>query len=106
MKRLAPLVVLALALAACKTVPPPEPVIQHVFVPEPVACVAPGEIPAEPPTVGQRFNGDAKHDLAILAPSAQALRKWGQDMRALLERCAAAGIPSDEAETEPDPSDG
>lgn len=94
MKRLVPLLVLA--LAACKTAAPPEPVIQHVFVPTPVACVAPGEIPAEPPTVGQRFNGDAKHDLAILAPNAQALRKWGQDMRAMLERCAAAG-PAGEA---------
>jgi hypothetical protein len=90
MKRLASLVALALALAACKTAPAPEPVIQHVFVPTPVACIDPAEIPAEPPTVGQRFNGDAKHDLAILAPSAQALRKWGQDMRALLEKCAAA----------------
>ena len=104
MKRLLP--ILVLALAACKTVPPPEPQIQHVFVPKLVACVAPGEIPAEPPTVGQRFNGDAKHDLAILAPSAQALRKWGQDMRALLDRCAAAGTPSGEAETASDPSDG
>lgn len=88
MKRWIPFLVLA--LAACKTVPPPEPEIREVLVPTPVACLAPGEIPAEPPTVGQRFNGDAKHDLAILAPSAQALRKWGQDMRALLEKCAAA----------------
>lgn len=104
MKRLVPM--LLLALAACKTVPPPEPEIREVLVPTPVACVAPGEIPDEPPTVGQRFNGDAKHDLAILAPSAQALRKWGQDMRALLNRCAAAGAPSSEAETAPDASDG
>jgi hypothetical protein len=103
MKRLVPLLALAVALAACKTAPPPEPVIQHVFVPTPVACIAPGEIPAEPPTVGQRFNGDAKHDLAILAPNAQALRKWGQDMRAMLERCAAAAAPAGE---EPAGTDG
>ena len=88
MKRCLPLLVLA--LAACKTVPPPEVEIREVPVPTPVACLDPAEIPAEPPTVGQRFNGDAKHDLAILAPNAQALRKWGQDMRALLEKCAAA----------------
>ena len=88
MRRWIPL--LFLPLAACKTTPPPEPEIREVLVPTPVACVAADEIPAEPPTVGQRFNGDAKHDLAILAPNAQALRKWGQDMRALLEKCAAA----------------
>ena len=99
MKRLVPLLVLA--LAACKTVPPSEPEIREVLVPTPVACLAPEEIPAEPPTVGQRFNGDAKHDLAILAPNAQALRKWGQDMRALLEKCAAAA-PVEAGETPAD----
>jgi len=38
--------------------------------------------------VGQRFNGDAKHDLQVLAPNAKALREWGQHLRALLEGCA------------------
>lgn len=84
------LLVLALALAACKTTAPPVVEIREVRVPTPVACVELTEIPPEPPTVGQRFNGDARHDLAILAPSAQAVRKWGQDMRTLLEKCAAA----------------
>ncbi len=56
--------------------------------PDPVACVDPAKIPAEPPMVGQRFNGDAKHDLQVLAPSAKALRDWGQQLRALLEGCA------------------
>ena len=95
MTRLLPLAALALALAGCKTVA--EPVkVQHVFVPTPIACIDPAEIPAEPPTVSRRFNGDAKHDLAILAPSAQALRKWGQDMRALLDRCIAQ-VPAEAA---------
>ena len=34
--------------------------------------------------VGQRFNGDAKHDLQVLAPNARALREWGQQLHALL----------------------
>lgn len=95
MTRLLPLATLALALAGCKTLAEP-PEVQHVFVPTPVACIDPAEIPAEPPTVSRRFNGDAKHDLAILAPSAQALRKWGQDMRALLDRCIAQ-VPAEAA---------
>jgi hypothetical protein len=49
--------------------------------------VNPAEIPPEPPRVGEKFNGDARHDLQILAPSARALRQWGQDLRALLEAC-------------------
>jgi hypothetical protein len=89
MTRLLPLAALVLALAGCKTVTEPPAKVEHVFVPTPVTCIDPAEIPAEPPTVSRRFNGDAKHDLAILAPSAQALRKWGQDMRALLDRCVA-----------------
>nr|WP_166179561.1 hypothetical protein [Altererythrobacter segetis] len=56
--------------------------------PDPVACVDPAQIPAEPPMVGQRFNGDAKHDLQVLAPNAKALRDWGQQLRTLLEGCA------------------
>ena len=103
MKRMAPLFILA--LAACKTAAPPEIVIHEVPVPTPVACIDPAEIPPEPPTVSRRFNGDAKHDLAILAPNAQALRKWGQDMRALLDRCIAA-VPADEAEDAASDADG
>ena len=50
-------------------------------------CVDPSQIPAEPPRVAQRLNGDARHDLVIVAESAQALRSWGTDMRSLLEMC-------------------
>ena len=85
MKRLLPLV--ALALAGCKTMQP-EVVVREV--PVPVVCVDPAAIPPEPARVSERFNGDAKHDLQILAPSAQALRKWGQELQALLEGCAGA----------------
>lgn len=61
------------------------------------ACVDAGQIPAEPPMVGARFNGDARHDLQVLAPNAKALRDWGQTMHAMLEACAAhagAATPS------------
>lgn len=37
--------------------------------------------------VGQKFNGDAKHDLQVLAPNAKALRDWGQQLRVLLRAC-------------------
>jgi hypothetical protein len=47
-------------------------------------------VPKEPPTVGQKFNGDAKHDLQILAPNALALRQWGEKLRGLLEPCLHA----------------
>ena len=87
-------VLLALLLTGCTTMPgPTEPAPQAAPSPKPVACVDRAQIPAEPPMVGEKFNGDAKHDLQILAPNAQALRKWGQDLRALLETCAAASPP-------------
>ncbi len=53
-------------------------------VPTPVACVDPAQVPVEPEQVGDRFNGDAKHDLGILAPNALELRKWGRTLRALI----------------------
>ena len=102
MRRLLPLAALV-ALAGCKTVPEP-PVEVPVEPPpppaEPVACVDPEQIPAEPPTVASRFNGDARHDLQILAPSARALRQWGQDLRALLEGCLAEQAPEGAGEAE------
>jgi hypothetical protein len=102
-RRLLPLAALV-ALAGCETVPEPpvEVPVEPPPPPEPVACVGPEQIPAEPPTVASRFNGDARHDLEILAPSARALRQWGQDLRALLEGCLAEQAPegADEAEGE------
>jgi len=48
--------------------------------------------------VGTRFNGDARHDLQVLAPNAKALRDWGQAMHAMLEACAGAGpVPASAA---------
>ena len=76
---------LVAALAGCTHKPEVE--IREVPVPTPVTCVDPQAIPAEPPRVAQRFNGNARHDLVILAENAQQLREWGQEMRSLLEMC-------------------
>lgn len=43
--------------------------------------------------VGSKFNGDAKHDLQILAPNAKALRDWGQQMHAMLQACVVKTAP-------------
>jgi hypothetical protein len=61
-------------------IPPPAPAQ--------AACVDPAQIPAEPPMVGGKFNGDAKHDLQVLAPNAKALRDWGEQLQAMLQNCA------------------
>jgi hypothetical protein len=74
---------LVVALAGCAR----EPEVEIREVPVPVTCVDPRRIPDEPPRVAQRFNGDARHDLVILAENAQQLRAWGQEMRSLLEMC-------------------
>jgi hypothetical protein len=82
-KRLPVLLFVALAGCAHK----PEVAVREVLVPTPVTCVDPAAIPPEPPRVAQRFTGDARRDLQILAPNARALREWGQEMRRLLEQC-------------------
>jgi hypothetical protein len=68
--------------------------IREVPVPTPVTCVDPAAIPQEPPRVAQRFNGNARHDLEILAKNAQDLRSWGQEMRALLDLCVDQAPPA------------
>ena len=68
------------------------PVITTVEMP--VKCVNPADIPPEPGRVSQRFNGDARHDLEVLAPNAQALREWGQELRTLVEKCVGKSRPS------------
>ena len=85
MKRSLLLLLGAVVLAGCAHKPEVE--IREVPVPTPVTCVDPAAIPKEPPRVAQRFTGNARRDLEILAENAQALRKWGQDMRGLLEQC-------------------
>ena len=81
------LLLLAVALGGCAHQREVE--IREVPVPTPVPCVDAQRIPAEPPRVAQRFNGNARHDLQILAENAQDLRSWGQAMHSLLEACAS-----------------
>lgn len=80
------LLLLAVLSAGCTHKPRVE--VREVLVPTPVACVDPAQIPEEPPRVAQRFNGNAQHDLRILAENAQDLRTWGQELRTLLDACA------------------
>jgi hypothetical protein len=86
-KRLLPLVFLLSGCAAlhrhdpiAAAPPPPAP---------PAACVDVSQIPDEPPMVGSKFNGDARHDLQVLAPNALALRQWGEKLQTLLQGCMA-----------------
>jgi hypothetical protein len=51
--------------------------------------------------VGQKFNGDAKHDLQVLAPNAKALRDWGQQLRALLDGCTPKPAETEAAAPKP-----
>jgi hypothetical protein len=85
------ILLLVAALAGCAHEPEVE--IREVPVPTPVTCVDPRRIPPEPPLVAQQFNGNARHDLVILAENAQELRKWGQEMRSLLEMCVGKAPP-------------
>jgi len=93
------IIVLTLLLGGCAAFQKPAPVVAAPPPPasEAVACVDPAQIPAEPAMVGQRFNGDAKHDLQVLAPNAKALRDWGQQLRALLDACAPKPAGTDAA---------
>lgn len=78
-----PALMLTLPAAMCQTTSPGIRV-ERVPVPTPVACVDPAAVPTEPPQVGDQLNGDAVHDLGIVAPSALLLRKWGESLRALI----------------------
>jgi len=69
------------ALAGCA------PRREIVSVPTPVACVKAETIPAEPERVASKLNGDARHDLPIVAVSALDLRDYGGKLRALLVGC-------------------
>ncbi len=92
-------IVLMLLLAGCTPMPKPA----ETPPPPPQACVDASQIPAEPPTVGSKFNGDAKHDLQILAPNAIALRQWGEQLQALLQGCLPE-TPAPEPTSKPAPT--
>lgn len=96
MKRLLALPALLLTLTAgtCSTTQSGVEV-RTVPVPTPVACVDPEQVPAEPPHVNDKLNGDAQHDLGVVAPSALELRKWGETLYALIvPGCETVSSPS------------
>jgi hypothetical protein len=95
------IILLTLLLGGCAAVQKPAAVASTPPPAEPVACVDPAQIPAEPPMVGQKFNGDAKHDLQVLAPNAKALRDWGQQLRALLDGCTPKPAEAEAAAPKP-----
>jgi hypothetical protein len=86
---LAAALALATLLGGCTATQPHPAAAIPPPAPTPAACVDPARIPAEPPMVGSKFNGDAKHDLQVLAPNAKALRDWGEQLHAMLRACAA-----------------
>jgi hypothetical protein len=78
---------LALLLTACGPKAPIAVEVRTVEVPVPVACVKPDQIPAEPPSIRAQLTGNPVVDVMVLAESALALRKWGQEQNALLTGC-------------------
>lgn len=80
-------VCVAVLLASCATVPPPESkvVTKNIYVPVPVKCVDPASIPPEPGTVAMPIDARLAADLA--ASQARDLRKWGRGLMALIGPC-------------------
>jgi len=62
--------------------------VRTVQVPVPQPCLPLDQIPPEPAQVGSQLNGNAAHDLSIVAASALELRAWGQEMASALKACA------------------
>ena len=62
--------------------------VRTVQVPVPQPCLPLDQIPSEPAQVGSQLNGNAAHDLSIVAASALELRAWGQEMVTALKACA------------------
>lgn len=91
------LVLLALALivslAGCggvQSTPAPPTEVRTVTVNVPIAtpCVSASNIPAGPPHVGSRLNGDSVHDLDVVAAIDLRLRAALGKALALLGACA------------------
>ena len=87
---------IALSLSACgATTPPPavELKIQRVEVPVPVICLTAKQyqdlIAGEPAKVSAQLNGQAAHDLDVVAASALRLRAYVGELQAALKACSA-----------------
>ena len=82
------------AAAGCTaTTPPPAVEVRtiEVKVPVPVACLTAEQMNAliarEPARVNAQLNGDARHDLDLVAASAIRLRAYAGELRAALKAC-------------------
>lgn len=85
---------ISLFLAACAaTTPPPAVEVRVVekVVPLPVTCITAEQyrelIAREPARVNAQLNGDARHDLDLVAASAIRLRAYAGELRAALKAC-------------------
>ena len=77
-----------LLLSACKTTPGPVEVrTVRVMVPVSQSCIKASQIPKAPPRIGALLNGDAQHDLNIVAASQLRLRASGDVLLALVTAC-------------------
>lgn len=70
-------------LSACATEQQGVKIVTQA-VPTPVPCAEASEVPVEPPLVADQLNGNAVHDLGVIAPNAVLLRKWGRELYAIL----------------------
>lgn len=84
-------IVMALALAGCKTVPAVEVRTVTVDRPVAVACIDKADVPQMPAKVGDQLTGDAAHDAAILAASNLVLRSTLGNALALIGGCVRGG---------------
>lgn len=89
MKRYALVALVALAGCTRPDVAPPAIEVRTITVerPVPVPCVDGKSVPAEPGKVGGQLNGQAAHDLDLVAASALQLRQWGRELKALIAPC-------------------
>lgn len=88
------IVAAALTLAACAQTPPPaiNDKVVTVKVPVAIPCVDRSKIPA--PVAAAQINGDAVHDVSVLARTDLALRSAVDQLMALVGPCTM--VPASE----------
>lgn len=79
-----------LMLVSCGDQLPPVPQLPQppkvVYVPTPVACIDPKDIPREPPKVTQPDT--VIEDLRIASSQAVKLRSWGEKLLGIAQGCS------------------
>ena len=83
---------LCLILSACATPNCPKPAVElrtiTVDRPIPVPCVRSADLPSVPARIGDQLNGDAVHDVSVLASALLRMRATAETQSALLQACA------------------